>query len=400
MVVERRVLHIDMDAFFASVEVVLNPALKGKPVIVGGDSQTRGVVCTASYEARKFGVHSAMPIAKARRLCPHGIFLRGNFQDYMEASEKIFSILSSVSPCVEPTSVDEGYVDVSGSQRLFGGDDAIGAYVKERVHEETGLPCTVAIAPNKLVSKIAVGEAKPDGYLCIKNGEEASFLKPLPVGRIPGVGPRTCDALESFGILTIGTIADMALDDLLNIFGQTGYVLHQSALGISTSPVKPRGLPKSISRETTFERDLLDWNRIECYLAYLAEKALCALRQNDMETRRVTLKVRYSDFETCTFAQTFAEPTCVDSDINNALKQLLPKAKNRRSRVRLVGVTLSWLTYNQHQLNFLRESAEKWGRALNSVDDIRTRYGFESLRFAKAMELGRKPRFATPSLSR
>jgi DNA polymerase-4 len=399
---DRRILHIDMDAFFASVEQVLDPALKGKPLIVGGDvNDTRGVVATASYEARKFGVHSAMPLAQARRLCPHGVFMRGHFEHYQAASEKVHTILETVSPRVESVSIDEAYIDITGSLRLFGGDDAIARYIKSRIREETQLPCTVAIASNKLVAKIASDEGKPDGYLRIPTGREREFLRPLPVGKLPGVGPRTQEVLESLGVMTIGCLAELPLETLLHVFGQSGYALQHAARGRSSSAVEPESMPKSIGRETTFERDLLDWNEIERILAYLTERAAYALREKQMEARCVTLKVRYGDFKTNTFAKTLAEPTCIDAGMIEALHELIPKAKERRARVRLIGVSLSSLTYNQHQLClFDKKGSEKWERALESVDRIRDRYGFEFLRFARSMQLGRTVQLATPALSR
>lgn len=399
---ERRVLHIDMDAFFASVEQVRDPALAGKPLIIGGDkTDSRGVVCTASYEARKFGVHSAMPLVEAKRLCPHGIFMRGNFEHYRKASEQVRSVLETVSPLVEFASIDEAYVDVSGSQRLFGGDEAIGAYIKERIRETTGLPCSLAIAPNKLVAKVGSDEAKPDGYLRIANGGEADFFRPLALKKLPGVGPRTREVLESLGVLTVGALADLPLHTVLNVFGQMGYGLQRAARGISTSAVEPDSTPKSISRETTFERDLFDWEAVERTLMYLMERAMYALREHGMETKRVTLKVRYSDFKTYTFAKTLPEPTSLDGEVINALHALLPKGKERRGRVRLIGVALASLTYNQHQLRlFGRKSDERWERVFAGVDHARQRHGFECIRSARTLSLGKKVRLATPSLSR
>ena len=398
---ERRILHLDMDAFFASVEEVLNPELKGKPLIIGGDmTDTRGVVSTASYAARKFGVHSAMPLAQAKKLCPHGIFMRGSFEHYRVASEKVNLLLRTLSPVVESVSIDEAYVDVTGSQKLFGGDDAIAHYIKTRIREETQLPCTLAIAPNKLVAKIGSDAGKPDGYLCIREGEERSFLSPLPIKRLSGVGPRTGELLESLGVETIGDLASIPLETLMRVFGQGGYALQRAAQGISTSPVQTESIPKSVGRETTFEQDSMDWNMVECTLAYLTERAAHALREKGMETRCVTLKVRYSDFLTNTFSKTLSEPTAVDNDIQAALHELLPKARERRVRVRLIGVSFANLTYNHHQLYlFSREQTEKWEQALESVDQIRERFGFESLRFARALHIGRD-KLATPGLSR
>lgn len=398
----RRIIHVDMDAFFASVEQVRNPALRGKPLIIGGDvNSLRGVVSTASYEARAFGVRSAMPLVQAKRLCPNGIFMKGNYHNYHEASLEIRTVLETVSPQVEFASIDEAYMDVTGSQKLFGGDDGIAAYIKSRIREETGLPCTIAIAPNKLVAKIASERAKPDGYLRIAEGEEAAFLRPLPIRKLPGVGPRTCETLEAMGIMTIGALAELPQITLLDTFGQSGLAMQRAAKGISTSEVDPGSLSKSISRETTFEKDLRDWNYIEQMLIYLAERAAYALRESGAESRCVSLKVRYSDFKTNTFARTLAEPTCVDYEIIRVLQSLLPKAKERRAPVRLVGVALTSLVHDQRQLHLFGASTQdKWERALEGVDRIRTKHGFECIRTAKSMGMGRHVNLATPSLSR
>ena len=396
---QRRILHIDMDAFFAAVECVRDPSLRGKPVIVGGDrTSNRGVVSTASYEARCYGVHSAMPIAQARELCPQGIFLRGHFAWYAEASQQIRGILETVSPRVQMASIDEAYVDVSGSQRLFGGDDAIAQYLKSAVLRETELPCTVAIAPNKLVAKVATDWGKPDGYVRVGCGEERSFLAPLPVRKLPGAGPRTCETLESLGVLTLGQLAALPLPVLERVFGQvTAVGLQRAAQGISDSAVVDEERPKSISRETTFETDLLDWGAIERILAYLTERCAYTLREQGLEAKRVTLKVRYGDFETKTFAKTLPEASCLDSDFVAALKDLVVKGRERRARVRLIGVALSLLTYDQHQLRlFDGEQTAKWERALQHVDQMRHKLGFEYLRTGKSMALGRQVKLSTP----
>lgn len=399
---DRRILHIDMDAFFASVEQVLNPALRGKPLIVGGSKEdTRGVVATASYEARRYGVHSAMPLAQAKKLCPDGIFVRGNFERYQEASDKVRDVLETVSPIIEFTSIDEAYVDVTGSQRLFGGDDAIAQHIKSEIRHKTGLPCTIAITPNKLVSKVASAEGKPDGYVCVRAGEERDFLRDLGIGKLPGVGPRMEESLMALGITTIGDLAAMPIGVLLARFGPMAYALQRRAQGLSTAEVTPATIPKSMGRETTFERDLTDWARIEQILAYLMERVAFALREHRMEARCVTLKVRYADFSTHTFAKTLNQPTALDYEIAAALRELVPKARVRPAPVRLIGVTLSALNFDQHQLHlFGKVEADKWERALESVDALRERLGFEYLRCGKSMGLGRDVHLATPSLSR
>jgi DNA polymerase-4 len=388
-----------MDAFFAAVEIVQNPALKGKPLIIGGTKEDlRGVVSTASYEARRFGVHSAMPIAQALKLCPHGIFMRGHFELYREASATVRRVLETVSPLVQMASIDEAYVDVTGSQKLFGGDDAIGAYIRDTIRQETQLPCTVAITPNKLVSKIASDEAKPDGYIRVDAGNEAAYLAPLAVRKLPGAGPRTCTVLESLGIMTLGQLAATPLSMLESVFGdQMAVTLQRAAQGISVSHVEVDRTPKSISRETTFDRDLLDWNRIEQVLAYLTERAAHALREEGMEAKRVTLKVKYGDFQLRTFARTLPEPTCLDRDIAAVLSELVPKARDRRARVRLIGVNLGQLSYNQHQMGlFNRAGTEKWERVLKSLDGVRGKHGFESMHFGRA--LGARPKKTLTSL--
>ncbi len=390
---EPRILHIDMDAFFASVEVVRDPSLAGKPLIIGGDETTaRGVVSTASYEARKYGVHSAMPLAQARKLCPHGIYIRGHFELYRKASHQVRAILETVSPLVQMASIDEAYVDVSGSQRLFGGDDAIAHYIKSEIRKTTQLPCTLAITPNKLVSKVGSDLAKPDGYVRVGAGGEQAFLAPLAVRKLPGAGPKTCEVLESLGILTIGQLAGVKPNVLERVFGaQMAISLQRAARGVGSVEVETASTPKSIGRETTFARDVLDWSQLERVLAYLTERCTYALREAGLETKRVTLKVRYSDFETRTFARTLPEPTRIDADIVAALRELVPKGRQRRARVRLIGVTLSALSYNQHQLRlFGGEQAAKWEKALESVDSVRNRLGFDAVRFGKSVGAGRK----------
>jgi DNA polymerase IV len=396
----RRIVHIDMDAFFAAVECVHNPALRGKPLVVGGEKDSvRGVVSTASYEARRFGVHSAMPIAQARRLCPQGIFVRGQFHLYREASQTIRRVLGRVSPLVQMASIDEAYIDVTGSQKLFGGDDAIADFIKSEIFAQTQLPCTVAITPNKLVSKIASDEGKPDGYVRVDAGDEAAFLAPLAVRKLPGAGPRTCETLESLGIRTLGQLAALPLPTLEGVFGTvTALGLQRAAQGVSTTPVETASQPKSISRETTFPQDVLDWARLDSVLTCLTERCTSTLREQGLECKRVTLKVRYGDFETKTFAKTLSESTCVDRDILAALQELLPKGKARRARVRLIGVALGALRYNQHQLRlFGGESHQKWEQTLAHVDKMREKFGFDAVHFGKALGAETPP---PPTLAR
>ncbi|HPA40721.1 MAG TPA: DNA polymerase IV, partial [Candidatus Hydrogenedentes bacterium] len=281
----KRILHMDMDAFFASVEVARNPRLRGRPVVVGGEpGDPRSVVSSASYEARHFGVRSAMPIAEAHRLCPGAVFLRGDHELYGAVSRRIHTLLESVSPLVHMASIDEAYVDITGSLRLFGGEEALALGLKARIRGETGLPCTVAVAANKLVSKVAANEVKPDGCVSIPAGGEAAWLAPLPVGKLPGIGPRTREMLESLGILTVGALAAAPAPVLEPVFGaQNAHVLRAAALGVASDEVETGGAPKSISRETTFPEDLSDWALLGNVAAQLLEHCAHALREEGME---------------------------------------------------------------------------------------------------------------------
>lgn len=385
-----------MDAFFASVEMALNPSLRGKAVIVGGHlDDTRSVVSSASYEARKFGVHSAMPMAQARNLCPNGIFIPCSHGVYGETSRRIQAILESVTPYIQMASIDEANLDITGSIHLFGDEAALAAHIRGRIAEQERITATVGIASNKMVAKIAANACKPDGYLSIPSGAEREFLTPLPVGVLPGVGPRTRESLEQLGIMTVRQLAETPETMLKRLLGeQAARSLHASALGVGSDTVEAQQAPKSISRETTFSKDLGDWSEIEPVLFRLAEHCAYTMRSEGFETRRVTLKVRYSDFETKTFAGTLPEPTALDAVIVQTLQGLLPKGKARRARVRLIGVNLSSLTCNQHQLKlFNRQKDEKWERVLRSVDAVRDKMGFEAMGLGRAMhgDRNRKP---------
>lgn len=389
---QRRILHLDMDAFFASVEQARHPEFRGRPVIVGGlKTDTRGVVSAASYEARQYGVRSAMPLAEAKRLCPDGVYVRGDHARYREVSRLVRQTIETVSPLVQMASIDEAYVDVTGSQRLFGGDDAIGAYLKREIRERTLLPCTIAIAPNKLVAKVAAELAKPDGYRCVKEGQERALFASLAVGKLPGAGPRTVSQLEGLGIYTLGQLADFPLTRLEGVFGAPAAMgLHRAARGESDSPVSLDRSPKQISRETTFARDERDWRRIEQILSSLMERCVAGLREQGLEAKRVGIKVRYNDFDTRTFAATLPESASLECDFVEALKALVPKAQTRTSPVRLVGVQLGQLRFNQHQIPmFDRDRAERWERLMGQVDALRSRHGFDAMHFGRALAIAK-----------
>ncbi len=381
-----RVLHIDMDAFFASVEQARNPALLGRPVIVGGNREdVRGVVSAASYEARKYGVHSAMPLSTAVRLCPHGVFLRGDHAEYRKVSRVVKELLYTVSPAVQMASIDEAYVDISGSIRLFGGEEALGGHLRRLIRECTGLPCTVAIAANKLVAKVAAGEAKPDGFRCVSPGSEATFLAPLAVDKLPGAGPKTVTQLHELGIFTIGQLAAAPLSRLERLVGPNVAVsLQRAALGQGHSEVSVNAQARSMSRETTFERDERNWNTIEQMLGKLTERCAHALREAQMEARRVGLKVRFSNFETKMLADTLPEPSNQDRVFLKALASLTAKVRAEGRAVRLVGVQLSQLRFNQHQTALFDEPGdERWERVMSQVDVLRGRHGFDALHLGR-----------------
>lgn len=382
----RRILHIDMDAFFASVETVLNPSLRGKPLIVGGDEK-RGVVSSASYEARRYGIHSAMPIAQAKRLCPEGIFIPCSHGVYGEVSRRIHHLLETVTPHIQMASIDEANLDITGSIHLFGSEAALGAHIKKQIVEQEHITATVGIASNKMVAKIAANTCKPDGYLSVEPGTERAFLAPLPIGVLPGVGPHTRESLEQMGIMTVRQLSETPEPLLKRLMGErAARSLHELALGIGSDTVSARPLPKSISREVTFPEDLVQWDHIAPVLFHLTEHCAYTMRSEGLEAKRVTLKVRYSDFQTKTFARSLPEPTSLDGTLLQALRGLLPGAKARRARVRLVGVSLSGLCYNQHQMGlFDRAQEEKWERMMRSVDALRNKHGFGAVGLGGAL---------------
>ena len=341
----RSILHIDMDAFFVSVEQVLNPSLKGKPVIVGGDPNVgRGVVAAASYEARRYGIHSAQPIAQVKRLCPHAIFLRGSHGVYSRFSERIFAILNRYSPLVEPMSLDEAYVDLTGCERLHGPITDTAVRMHDEIKQTVGIDASVGMASNKLMAKIASGMAKPNGFLRILPGHEAEFLAPLPIGRIPGIGPKSVEVFKSTGIHTVRDLAERPLELLEEEYGEWGHHLYQKARGISQSPVLKSNDTRSVSRETTFDKDSRDPVFVESRLSWLVEKAAAQLREEGLRARCVSLKLRYADFRTVMRSHTLKEATCEDHTIFATVARLFRKLFTSGTCVRLVGVALTSLT--------------------------------------------------------
>lgn len=407
MSVVRRIFHIDLDAFFVSVEQALDPNLRGKPVVVGGRPDRRGVVASASYEARKFGIRAGMPLIKAYRLCPQAIFVQGSFSRYQEASEKFMGILANFSPHLEPIGLDEAYLDATGSEGIFGSACQLALKIKERIKEELKLTASIGIARCKVVAKIASDLCKPDGLLEVAPGEECLFLAPLPVAQLPGVGRKTEQGLKEIGVTTIGQLAKTSPDFLRQRLGAPGVALYRYANAIDDRKVEPAGETKSMSRETTFAEDTLDQSFLEATLRYLCERVGAELRSRGKQARCVTLKLRYADFKTISRSFTLKETTDSDEFIFTTALQLLYKALNwRRKLVRLLGIEVSHLSEGK-QLSLLNSSVERLAHLDRTIDRIRRKYGFTSIQIGRTLSL--KEVFTTekgdyvlgtPSLSR
>lgn len=382
-----RILHIDLDAFFVSVEQALNPHLKGKPVVVGGRPDRRGVVASASYEARSFGIQAGMPLRRAYRLCPQAIFIQGNFANYQEASNKFIEILANFSPQVEPGGLDEAYLDATGSEGIFGPAYQLALNIKGQVKGKLKLTASIGIASCKVVAKIASDLCKPDGLLEVAPGEERLFLAPLAVAQLPGVGRKTEQRLKEIGITTIGQLAKMPPDSLKKYFGASGLILHRYANAIDDRKVEPPTETKSISRETTFGEDTLDLSFLQAILRYLCERLGAELRSRGKQAKRVTLKLRYADFETITRCLTLTEAGDSDEVIFTAALQLLSRALNWKQKlVRLLGVEVSHLMTGK-QLSMLDSPGQKLEHLDRAVDRIRRKYGFTSIQTGRTLPL-------------
>ncbi len=379
----RAIIHVDMDAFYASVEVMDHPELAGKPVIVGGTRESRGVVMAASYEARVFGVHSAMSSARAHRLCPHGVFIMPRMERYAEVSHDIRSILDAFTPMVEPISIDEAFLDVTGSQALFGAGPEIGRAIKRRIRGNIGLIASVGVAPNKYLAKLASDLEKPDGFVVITQEDAEARLAPLPASRLWGVGRKTEEALAKAGLRTIGDVA-RAPDALLeHLAGSYAPRLKQLARGIDDRPVVPDAEAKSIGAENTFVRDIADAEALRNELDALSERVSRRARADGAVGFTVNLKARYADFTTVTRAKTLAAATSDSVVIRDAARELLEKRLEREGRaLRLLGVSLSNLAHGEDVLRDLFDTPlTSRNRTLDSVmDSLRARFGSSAVR--------------------
>lgn len=375
----RRILHIDLDAFFVSVEQVLNPALRGKPVVVGGEPSSRGVVACASYEARAYGLRAGMPLAVAHRLCPHAIFLNGSFYRYRDTSARFLAILAEFTPDIEPLGLDEAYLDLTGFEPLYGPVKKTALRIKQRIKGELGVTASAGIAGSKVVAKVASGLYKPDGLIEVAPGEERLFLAPLSIAKLPCVGAKAQSTLRRMGITTIGELSCLPLSFLKQTFGALGKVIHRYANGIDGRRVEPLASPKSISRETTFSQDTSDPRFLKAILQYLVERVGAELRAQGKQARCITLKLRYADFQSITRSCTLREATDTDWTIFEVGHQLLEKALEHRARpVRLIGIGVSNLVAGR-QLNMLDPGAETQERLNGAIDCIRGKYGFTAI---------------------
>jgi DNA polymerase-4 len=394
----RTIFHVDMDAFFVSVEELFDPSLKGKPVVVGGRANERGVVSAASYVARKYGVHSAMPLRRAYQLCPKAVFLPGHPSRYRDYSGKVHQVLKKFSPRVEMASIDEAYLEMTGTERLMGPPLGAGELLHEAIAAETDLPCSIGIGTSRLVAKICSALAKPNGMLCVTPGAEAAFLAPLDIRKIPGVGRVTEKGFRERGIHKIGQLSELGETYLEKTWGKLGLALAGKAQGLDAGAwfqgeIGASEYPKSISHETTFGRDTADVKLLESTLAKLSQLVGRRLREHGLYGRTIQIKLRYSDFSTYTRAHSLDEATQIDTVILDTVKTLFKKNWKRPRPIRLLGVHAGNLETNEGQLDLIEEDRKrKWSRALKAVDNLRDRFGEGTVGLASAIGHGRQER--------
>ncbi|MFZ0805345.1 MAG: DNA polymerase IV [Candidatus Sulfotelmatobacter sp.] len=387
----RTIFHVDMDAFFVSVEELYDPSLKGKAVVVGGQRDERGVVSAASYEARKFGVHSAMPLRTAAKMCPHAIFVNGHPERYRESSEKVYRVLGSFSPQVEMASIDEAYLDMTGTERLHGPALRAANALHERMKSETRLNCSVGIGTSRLIAKVSSAQAKPNGVLWIVPGEEAKFLAPLDVREIPGVGKVMETHLHELGIKKVGDLTKLEDHELEQRFGKWGLALAGKARGEDAGGWFDNAVgadldAKSISHEHTYNEDTSDLNQLEATLMRLSEMVGRRLRESHFHARTVQLKLRYKDFTTITRAHTLASPTQLDNEIFEQIRALFRKNWKKGLQVRLLGVQASSFSNQPDQIDLLDGTRQqRWKDALAAADRLRDKFGESSIKLAAGM---------------
>ena len=385
---ERSILHLDLDAFFVAVERLRDSRLNGKPLIIGGSSR-RGVVAACSYETRRFGVHSAMPMYLALQLCPDAIVISGDMEAYSHQSHIVTEIIAENAPSFEKSSIDEFYIDASGLDRFFGAFKWA-SELQDRIMKNTGLPISMAMSVNKLVSKVATGEYKPNARKQIAVGAEQDFLSPLAVEKIPMIGKQTSSYLYDMGVRTVGTLREMPVKFLISAFGKNGMSLWNRARGIDNSPVEPYSEQKSISTECTFEEDTIDVKRMKSILVAMVEKVAFQLRDQHKLASCVTVKIRYSDFNTET-RQAQIPYASSDQTILQTVMALFDKLYNKRMLIRLVGVRLSGLVHGSQQISLFDDTVESVGLH-EALDFIKHRYGTDKVIRATTLDVGRRVR--------
>ena len=381
---DRSILHLDLDTFFVSVERLMDSRLSSKPIIIGGTGD-RGVVAACSYETRKFGVHSAMPMRMARELCPEAIVIRGNSANYSKYSNLVTDVIKEDVPVYEKTSVDEFYVDLTGMDRFFG-NFKFASELRDKVIRETGLPISFGLSINKTVSKVATGEAKPNNKIYVQKGLERPFLAPLSVRKIPMVGEKTYQTLRNLGVRRIQTLQEMPLEMMQSVMGKHGSIIWHKAQGVDQSPVLPYQERKSISTERTFAKDTIDMVKLEGIIVAMTENLAYQLRRGDKLTSCITVKIRYSDFNTHTL-QARIPYTAADHILIPKVKELFKRLYDRRLLVRLIGVRCSHLVGGGYQMNLFEESKEL-SNLYSAMDHIRQRFGDRSV--LRAVSLGAK----------
>ncbi|MFI5134752.1 MAG: DNA polymerase IV [Chitinophagales bacterium] len=378
---DRTIVHMDLDCFFVAVSRLMNPALNNKPVLIGGSSD-RGVVAACSYEARKYGIHSAMPMKLAKRLCPEALVVHGDYEMYTKKSDEVTEIIKENVPVYEKSSVDEFYIDLSGMER-FHNSENLAIKVWEKVKEETGLPSSFGLSVNKTVSKVATDYIKPNNKHVVHHGAEKGFLAPMSVNKIPGVGEKTYHTLRQMGIEKIYTLQQMPVESMQDILGQNGATIWRKANGIDDTPVIPYSERKSISSEETFDQDTIDIVKLKDILIRMTESLLFQLRNEKKLTSCVTVKIRYSNFDTHTIQRRIPYTSC-DHHLIPLVKELFNKLYERRMLVRLAGVGFSYLVGGSYQINLFEDSLEQI-QLYQAMDRLKNRYGDDAVMRAAGM---------------
>lgn len=384
MVHKRNIVHIDLDSFFVSVERRLNPALIGKPVIVGGSAE-RGIVASCSYEARKFGIHSAMPTREAKRLCPEAIFIHGTHGRYSEASQEVTQIIEEAVPLFQKTSVDEFYIDLTGMDRFYNAYQ-IATELRQKIIKDTKLPISFGLASNKTVAKMATNQAKPNGQLFVQHGKEREFMAPLNISKIPMLGEKTCQKLYSYGIEKIADLQRVELRFLQSVFGKAGRFIWEKANALDDSDIVPYSDRKSISTEHTFDHNTTDRKTLEAILVSMTEELAFKLRKENKLASCLAIKIRYANFETHTQQEKIAL-TSADHILIPGIKNLLKSAWNQSRPIRLIGVKLSNLCTGNYQINLFEDNEERIN-LYRALDKINFRYGNKTVCRAAGMEIG------------